>query len=189
MIAYLRNDRKQYPPFQDEEDEQLFLHEIDFWGVKIDDEEQKDKHLKAKFPQELINYLKTVPTEASLDARKTWCEQGPLNFYKINKLGAKLYPDLQFGRSSTHPTYKGQLNKEGKSYGICRSIVANSSMYEGQVYNYQMHGYGRLIYANGDFYEGMFVRNKRQGFGKLNKIRQGQLIEHDGKWENDIFLK
>ena len=110
-----------------------------------------------------------------------------MNFHKVNKLGTKLYPELPYGMHSSKFRIQGQIDKDGKAFGICRFIKDDKSIYEGQIFNNQMHGYGRLIYKNGDIYEGMFLRNKKQGHGRMRKIRCGEKIDQDGKWESDVF--
>ena len=54
-------------------------------------------------------------------------------------------------------------------------MIINGTIYEGQLRNYKMHGYGRFIYTNGDYYEGEFQGNKKHGKGRYITAKSGKL--------------
>lgn len=66
-----------------------------------------------------------------------------------------------------------------------RYVINNGTVYEGQIKNYQMNGYGRFIYTNGDYYVGNFLNHKKHGQGKYVSAKTGQVQE--GAWSNDKF--
>jgi hypothetical protein len=61
LINYLRNDRKIYPEFENQNDQRLFVEELNFWGIK--DDRLEESRLEKKFPQEIVDMLKIEPGE------------------------------------------------------------------------------------------------------------------------------
>lgn len=61
LINYLRNDRKIYPEFDNQNEQRLFVEELNFWGIK--DDRLEESRLEKKFPQEIVDMLKIEPGE------------------------------------------------------------------------------------------------------------------------------
>ena len=92
LVNFLRNDRKIYPEFDNENESRLFAEELNYWGIK--DDRQEEKRLETKFPQEIIDMFKIEPGE-ELDfsekndvnelVRQTWNILGPFRLIDIAK--------------------------------------------------------------------------------------------------------
>ena len=59
LVNYLRNNRRVYPEFDNQNDQRLFTEELSYWGIKDDSIEEKRLH--SKFPKEIVDMLKIEP--------------------------------------------------------------------------------------------------------------------------------
>jgi len=92
LINYLRNDRKIYPEFDNQNDQRLFVEELNFWGIK--DDRLEETRLEKKFPAEIVDMLKIEPgeeidftekNEVQDNVRQTWHMLGPIRLLDIVK--------------------------------------------------------------------------------------------------------
>jgi len=88
----LRNDRRIYPEFDNQNNQRLFTEELNYWGIK--DDRLEERRIEAKFAPEVVEMLKIEPGE-ELDfgerntvndtVRQTWNLLGPLRLLDIAK--------------------------------------------------------------------------------------------------------
>ena len=199
LVNYLRNDRRIYPEFDNQNEQRLFTEELNYWGIK--DDRLEERRIEAKFAPEVVEMLKIEPGE-ELDygerngvnetVRQTWNLLGPLRLLDIAKNGGGEI-DFEAGYGKTvdqlGTQIYGQVNAQtGKCVGICRQIFAepNGHLYEGQCKNDQKrNGYGRQIYCDGNYYVGQWKDNKKNGRGKKVYVKTGKVEE--GNWVNGEF--
>ncbi|HOK49059.1 MAG TPA: hypothetical protein PLM18_02690, partial [Sedimentibacter sp.] len=63
-------------------------------------------------------------------------------------------------------------------------VYPNGDVYEGEMKNGMMDGYGLYTYANGDIYEGEFKDNKPNGHGKLTSPNK---FVYEGQMKNGMM--
>jgi hypothetical protein len=96
MIKYLRAERMVYPKFERSIDKDLFQKELDFWGIKTNNDHVEEKRLRTKLPKDLVKFLEEPPNEAGEVALKKWEELGSFNFRSIEKFSH--IPDIEMDK-------------------------------------------------------------------------------------------
>mmetsp|Transcript_7923 Transcript_7923/g.13296 ORF Transcript_7923/g.13296 Transcript_7923/m.13296 type:complete len:360 (-) Transcript_7923:16-1095(-) len=188
LINFLRSGRNLEVNSTDQIQNQIFLDELKYWGIKSKKEEQEMKRLEAKIPK-IVDILTKTPSVSQFtklnetgDYYKRWRELGPLSVHEINRHSPiNLSTDLIIQKSNV---YTGQLDQNERLEGIGR-IVWTDYIYEGQYANDKRCGFGRLI-TNNEYYVGMWKENQKHGHGKLVK-KDGTTKE--GTFEHDEFLE
>ena len=79
----------------------------------------------------------------------------------------------------------GQFNKAGLPHGIVRQINNDNAIYEGQMREGKLYGYGRLFFSSGSIYMGKYQNNKRHGQGTC--INANGVVEN-GRWLENEFV-
>jgi len=125
-----------------------------------------------------------IPGVALKAVKDKWNELGPLKLEDIIANSTEsIDQSLQFGQSRHNKFIIGQVNHDGRVFGVGKEI--NHIIYEGQFKNDIYHGYGRYIYSNGNYYIGNWVDGKRSGWGKLVD-KSGKTYE--GMWQYSKFI-
>ena len=80
--------------------------------------------------------------------------------------------------------HSGQFNEQGIPHGIVRMVVANQKIYEGQMENGVITGWGRMITGDGEYYVGWWKKGKKCGYGKQSRMKEAEPYMR-GLWDND----
>jgi len=129
LVDYLRNDRRLYPEFDNENKKKLFAEERNHWGIKTPSEEES--HIESQFAVEIVEMLKKEPgSEEDFEdknnmlgaIKKTWNDIGPLKLIEIVR---NAQDDISYNceynsiKNDLEVYTYGQINEQA---GICRQI-------------------------------------------------------------------
>jgi hypothetical protein len=77
---------------------------LEYWGVP--NEQFEDKRLLNRFPEELLEFLMSEPSNAKPETLNKWREIGPINIIDIIKGSSPEFPvrfdDLVFGKVTSY---------------------------------------------------------------------------------------
>ena len=122
VLDYLRHDGDYFPKDVDDETKNLFIMEINHWGVS-------EKLIEKKMPYFLIDMLKEKPKAdvsrpKQMVALEKWIELGPLSLQEIHAHNNITFDQsLHYEINQTGESlYEGQLNKQGINQGVGRQF-------------------------------------------------------------------
>lgn len=78
-------------------------------------------------------------------------------------------------------------NDDSELTGIGRSVTLTNWVYDGQVINGKLNGYGRMIFNYGDYYVGQFKDDFFENEGAL--YRKDGTVKEQGLWKGGICVE